>query len=155
LFIVPFGWHAFTGLLRLPGDYIGFAERVWARSPEIFQKGLGFAKFFGPGKVALLHILLVALSFGIPPGIVLYGYYHNRRTIAHSSFSGNTPSDSTPSNSTLSNIPLAALKIGVVVFYNFIDVPYLYLFYTSSFISLILVAVAIRTPITANPEAAR
>ena len=30
-----------------------------------------------------------------------------------------------------------------VVFYNFIDVPYLYLFYTSSFISLMVLTVVI------------
>ena len=35
------------------------------------------------------------------------------------------------------NLPLAALKLGLVIFFCVIDVPYLYLFYTSSFISLI------------------
>jgi hypothetical protein len=33
--------------------------------------------------------------------------------------------------------------LSVVVFYNFIDVPYLYLFYTSSFVSLLIVAAAL------------
>ena len=131
LFIMPFGWPAFTGLLSLPGDYIGFAKTVWARSPEVFIKGLGVAKFFGPGKAGLLHTLLVMLSFGIPILFVFYAYYRSRKRVA---------------NHPLSNIPLATLKISVVVFYNFIDVPYLYLFYTSSFISLILVAVAMCTP---------
>ncbi|MFZ6026041.1 MAG: hypothetical protein ACOYVG_16495 [Bacteroidota bacterium] len=38
------------------------------------------------------------------------------------------------------NIALAALKLSIVVVYTFIDVPYQYLFYTSSFISLIAIA---------------
>jgi len=37
------------------------------------------------------------------------------------------------------NVALATLKLTIVVMYAFIDVPYLYLFYTSSFISLILI----------------
>ena len=44
----------------------------------------------------------------------------------------------------MANIPLAALKISLVVFYCFIDVPYQYLFYTSSFVSLIALALLMR-----------
>jgi hypothetical protein len=40
----------------------------------------------------------------------------------------------------LNNVPMSILKISLVVFYNFIDVPYLYLFYTSSVVSLIFAA---------------
>jgi len=44
----------------------------------------------------------------------------------------------------IANIPLAALKLSLVIFYCFIDVPYLYLIYTSSFVSLIAVALMVR-----------
>jgi hypothetical protein len=37
------------------------------------------------------------------------------------------------------HLPFAALKITLVVFYTLVDVPYLYLFYTGSFVSLFLV----------------
>ena len=47
------------------------------------------------------------------------------------------------------NVPLAALKLSLVIFYCFIDVPYLYLFYTSSLVSLIILALATRDAETA------
>jgi hypothetical protein len=117
-FIVPFGWQSFMQVLRLPAKYIHFSGLVWKDSPEVFTRSLGFAKFFGPGNVALLHGILIAGTFLVPLCFVLLTYLKNKsRPVA--------------------NLPLAALKLSTVVFYSFIDVPYLYLFYTSSFISLI------------------
>jgi hypothetical protein len=69
--------------------------------------------------------LLELLSFIVPIAFVLYCFNRGKRKAA-------------------SNIPLATLKLSVVVFYCFIDVPYLYLFYTSSFVSLLMVAAALR-----------
>lgn len=125
IFIIPFGWHAFTQLLKLPGSYIEFAKKVWSDSPEIFWLSLGLAKFFGPGKTALSHTTLIALTFIVPLLFVIFCLYRRKKN-------------------KLSNIPLATLKLSLVIFYNFIDVPYLYLFYTSSFISLITVAFLIQ-----------
>ncbi len=117
VFIIPFGWQPFLRLVHLPGNYIDFSKRVWHDSPEVFTDYIGFAKFFMPDRVHWLHGLLIALSFTVPTAFVLFcAFYKSKRT--------------------LHNIPLAALKIGVVVFYNFLDVPYLYLFYTSTFVSL-------------------
>jgi hypothetical protein len=121
LFILPFGWEPFSRLLKFPGHYIDYAKLVWERNPEFFYESLGFAKFFGPGRVAFLHTLLIVLSFAVPFLFMIICFYKSKKQ-------------------TLSNIPLAVLKISVVVFYGFIDVPYLYLFYTSSFISLTIVA---------------
>jgi hypothetical protein len=123
LFLLPVGWATFCRLALLPGDYIGFAARVWKDSPDVFVTAPGFAYFFGPKRIALLHGLLVTLSFAVPGLFVLYCYWRRRA---------------------LANVPLAALKMGLVVFYCFIDVPYLYLFYTSSFVSLIVVALLLR-----------
>lgn len=117
LFIIPFGWQPFLRLIHLPGNYIDFSKRVWHDSPEVFTDYIGFAKFFVPGKLYLLHALLIALSFIVPTAFVFFCNFYEKR---HN----------------LNNIPLAALKIAIVVFYNFLDVPYLYLFYTSAFVSL-------------------
>jgi hypothetical protein len=87
----------------------------------VFSSGAGMARFFGPNRIALQHTLLVSLSFGVPAVFMIICHYVGKIR-------------------PLANVPLAALKICMVVFYNLIDVPYLYLFYTSSFISLIVVA---------------
>jgi hypothetical protein len=118
LFLLPVGWATFLRLAGLPGDYVSFAARVWKDSPDVFSGAPAFAWFFGPHRTWLLHRLLLVLSFATPLTFVLY-----RRRAA--------------------NLPLAALKLTLVVFYCFIDVPYLYLFYTSSFVSLIAVTLAL------------
>jgi hypothetical protein len=125
LFILPFGWGNFVRMLSLPGRYVQFSGIVWKDSPAVFTESLGLAKFFVPGHGLLLHGLLIALSFTLPLFFILICYYKSKKKI-------------------LANIPLAGLKLAVVVFYNLIDVPYLYLFYSSSFISLIAVTVLLR-----------
>ena len=127
LFLLPVGWPTVLRLARLPGDYVAFAARVWKDSPDVFTSAPGLAVFFGPKRIALLHGLLVTLSFLLPFAFVVFCYGLSRRKA-------------------IANIPLAALKIGLVVFYSFIDVPYLYLFYTSCFVSLIAVTLLIRQP---------
>ena len=122
LFLLPVGGQTFMRLAKLPGNYIPFAARVWHDSPEVFSTAPGLAWFFGPKRIALLHRLLVGLSFVVPAAFVLYAYKKGKK-----------------------NIPLAALKLSLVIFYCFIDVPYLYLFYTSSLVSLIIVTMVIRT----------
>jgi predicted branched-subunit amino acid permease len=132
LFILPFGWPVFLRLVELPGNYVDFARIVWQDSREVFWFSLGFAKFFGPGGTAILHKLLIGLTFVLPLLFVGSCFYLSRKK-------------------KLSNIPLATLKLSVVIFYNFIDVPYLYLFYTSSFISLLIVAYFISSEAEALP----
>lgn len=124
-FLLPVGWETFLRLARLPGNYIAFAARVWKDSPDVFSTAPGFAWFFGPRRIALLHQLLITFSFGAPLLFVGFCYWKFR--------------EKRPAN-----LPLATLKLTLVVFYCFIDVPYLYLFYTSSFISLIAVTLLLR-----------
>ncbi len=122
LFVLPFGWGIFTTLSKLPASYIDFTRRVWHDSPDIFTLGLGWAKFFGPQRIVIQHNLLLILSFTVPAlMMIICLQLHNRNHIP------------------VHNIPLAVLKVTLVIFYSFIDVPYLYLFYTSSFVSLISV----------------
>jgi hypothetical protein len=125
-FVFPFGWNTFTRLLTLPGQYVDFARRVWNDSPEVFTEGVGLAALFGPEHIALQHHLLLILAFVVPMLFVLTSIFFEKKY-------------------KLSNIPLATLKLSIVIFYNFIDVPYLYLFFTSSFISLMIVVLCIRT----------
>jgi hypothetical protein len=125
LFILPFGWNAFIRLLELPGRYVEFSGIVWKDSREVFWLSLGFAKFFGAGRAVLLHNTLIISTFVVPLIFVAFCYYRSKQK-------------------KISNIPMALLKVSLVIFYNFIDVPYLYLFYTSSFVSLIIVAFLIR-----------
>ena len=126
LFILPFGLAAFIRAVYLPEKYVEFTKLVWKDSPEVFPGSAGFAKFFGPDRIQLLHLTLIVSTFLAPFLFTLYCFFKRKK---HA----------------ISNIPLATLKISVVFFYSFIDVPYLYLFYTSSFVSLIIVAFFTRT----------
>ena len=123
LFLLPVGWTTFIRLAGLPGDYVSFAARVWKDSPDTFSAAPAFAWFFGPRRIYLLHGLLLASSFTAP---LLFVLYRRRKRVA--------------------NLPLASLKLALVIFYCLIDVPYLYLFYTSTFVSLIAVTLALSEP---------
>jgi hypothetical protein len=120
-------------LAQLPGKYIAFARIVWEDSPDVFKYSLGFAKFFGPERIRTLHATLLSLTFAAPVLFVIFCFFASKRKL-------------------LCNIPLAALKISVVVFYSFIDVPYLYLFYTSSFISMLMMASFLRQEESSKPS---
>lgn len=152
LFLLPVGWITFLRLARLPGDYIAFAARVWKDSPDVFSTAPGFAWFFGPKRIAVLHGWLVALSFTLPL-LFVAGCQWYRHSLTNPADPARTPANrATPAHSIatrahpIANIPLAGLKLALVVFYCFIDVPYLYLFYTSSFVSLIAITLLLRTP---------
>ena len=120
-FLIPFGLSPLKELIHLPSGYVAFASRVWKDSPETFWLNLGLAKFFGPHHTAALHATLLLCSFILPPVFVLICLLQKKRK--------------------LNNISLAALKFTLVIFYQFIDVPYGYLFYTSSFVSLIIAGI--------------
>lgn len=121
LVIIPFGLEPIRIAIQQPEQYIGHATRIWKEAPGYFTQSMGFAKFFGPEQIVLQHRILMVLSFLLPLLFVLIIMYANKHTkCCH-------------------NIALATLKLSIVVVYTFIDVPYQYLFYTSSFISLIAI----------------
>ncbi len=122
LMIIPFGWKPFIQLLSLPGQYIDFAARVWHDAPQVFETSLGLSKFFGAHNIATQHLLLIIFSFVLPLLFAAVAVWIRDKK-----------------NYRINNISLATFKLSLVVFYNFIDVPYLYLFYTSSFVSLLIV----------------
>lgn len=122
LLVLPFGWGRFQTLLALPASYIDFARRVWNDSPEVFSGSVGLARFFGPGNIAMQHWLLIVLSLVLPSVCMLLLLQVAKRLSIHQY-----------------NIPLAVLKLTLLIFFSMVDVPYMYLFYTASFVSLFLV----------------
>jgi hypothetical protein len=144
LFLVPVGWTTSLRLIHLPGGYVAFASRVWHDSPVVFSTAPGLAWFFGRKGIAILHGLLIAFSFTLPVLFTVLAYRRGRSR-PQGPDTGRTNSRIRPNTGSrrLSNIPLASLKLSLVIFYSFIDVPYLYLFYTSSLVSLIVMALLI------------
>lgn len=122
LVIIPFGIEPISIAFHQPGKYILHAQRIWQESPEFFTQSMGMAKFFGPNRVELQHNILITLAFLVPLMMLMILFFQKIK-----------------GNKFFHNIPLATLKLTIVIVYNFIDVPYQYLFYTSSFVSLIAI----------------
>lgn len=127
MLVLPFRFSALLQLFKLPGTYIDFARRVWHDSPEVFTEGPGLARFFGPAHIPVQHSLLVACSLSIPViATMLCLKFREKWKIDPE------------------RLPLAMLKLTLVVFFSLVDVPYQYLFYTSSFVSLLMLAPLMR-----------
>lgn len=120
IFLIPFGFQTLGQMIALPAQYVDFAKHVWEFSPEVFWLNPGLAKFFGLHGIQALHITLLTASFAIPFLFICFCLYQKKWK--------------------LQNINLACFKLSIVVFYQLIDVPYGYLFYTSSFVSLVIAA---------------
>lgn len=117
LLILPFGWKPVRVLASLPGGYVGHAQKVWDEFSQHFYHSPGMARFFGREGAAALHGTLIVVSFALP--VVFAGYVLRKQR--------KTP---------VRNVPLALLVLTLSVFYAFVDVPYLYLYYTPVFVNL-------------------
>lgn len=117
ILILPFGIDPLLYHLHLHQGYLSHAARLWHDEPETYYQTLGMAKFFGPYHIKLLHFILEAGTFLIP----LLFLFALRKKIT-----------SQP------NILLAGLQLSITFFYNFLDVTYLYLYYTPVFLSLVI-----------------
>src|SRR6185295_15694 len=115
--MLPFGMGPLLYHLHLHDDYISHAARVWHDEPDTYYETLGMAKFFGASHIKLLHSILVTGSFLIPLSFLLF----LRKKIL-----------------TQPNILLAGFQLSLTFFYNFLDVTYLYLYYTPVFVSLLI-----------------
>jgi len=115
--ILPFGLGPLLYHLHLHDNYISHAARVWHDEPDTYFETLGVAKFFGTSHIKLLHFILVAGSFLIPVSFLFF----LRKKI-----------------SSQPNILLAGFQLSLTFFYNFLDVTYLYLYYTPVFVSLLI-----------------
>jgi hypothetical protein len=119
-YLIPFGFKTLEQMIALPRNYVAFARRVWQDSPEVFWLNLGLAKFYGPHRVAILHDSLLVMSFGVPILFMCFCLLQKKWK--------------------LQNINLACFKLSLFVFYQFIDVPYGYLYYTGCCVSLVIAA---------------
>lgn len=115
LLILPFGLDPLLYHWQLPSEYITHAQRIWSENPEYFYRSLGMAKFFGPQNVKLLHSVLIGGTFIVP---FLFFILLKKKTV--------------PSNIAL----LSCFQLCITFFYNFLDVSYLYLYYTPVFVSV-------------------
>jgi hypothetical protein len=120
LVVIPFGFAPLSLHLNLPEKYISHSLNVWNSNPEFFYQSLGFAKFFGPANVEFLHNFLLYGSFLIP--VLFFVLIRKRKGLDF-------------------YIVLAScLQLSITIFYNFLDVSYLYLYYTPVFVSLAISA---------------
>ena len=117
LLILPFGISPMWYHLHLQQDYISQAKRVWHDNPEFYYHSLGMAKFFGPNHIMLLHFVLIVGTFLIP---ILFFFLMKKRILA------------------TSNMLLAGFQLSISFFYSFLDISYLYLFYTPVVVSLVI-----------------
>jgi hypothetical protein len=120
--ILPFGIGPLLYHLHLHDKYISHAARVWHDEPETYFETLGMAKFFGASHIKLLHSILEGGTFLIPLAFLLF-----LRKKIH----------------TQPNILLAGFQLSLTFFYNFLDVTYLYLYYTPVFVSLLIASWAL------------
>lgn len=117
ILIFPFGISPLLYHLKFPSHYIAQASRVWNENPEYFYTSPGLAKIFGQAHIQLLHTVLLSGTFIIP---FLFLFFLKKRSIAP-------------------NIAmLSCFQLCITFFYSFIDVSYLYLYYTPVFVSLVI-----------------
>jgi hypothetical protein len=128
LLIFPFGTSVIKTLASVPGQYIAHAKTVWERNPEYFSQSLGLAKFFGKAHVGQLHTTLLIAVFILPViFLIVWKMMKNRFALNQTNFL------------------LASFYFSISIFYNLLDVSYLYLYYTILFVSLVTTAIALRS----------
>lgn len=105
--------------IGLQGTYLNAVTdpaNHWKYLNEI-NNSLGFAKFYNNGDLALLNSIF-KWAFVLVPVLSLLAFHFFKNRINRDFFL------------------LCSLKLALVFFYNFLIIPYLYLFYTSTFISI-------------------
>ena len=127
LLVIPMFWltsayKEFRVFLDLPAHYLNAVLENRDKYSPTIHDNLGLAKFVPYEELSTLNLVNTVISFALP--IVLFSSYRFlRKQINFHVYS------------------LLVLKISLVVFYNLLIVPYSYLFYTSTFLSLILVSI--------------
>ena len=118
LLFLPFGWDKLELFYGTPGEYIEQARRVWTSETHHVYKTLGLAKFFSIEQIPLLHRLVLILGLAAPLTLLGLFLLLHRRIGLHAGMFG-----------------LASLKITLVVIFNFLEIPYLYLFFSSTLLT--------------------
>lgn len=121
--VVAFGRGAIAPFTSLPAKYVDHARWVWGTNPEYMTRGLGLAKFFGPGRVVLQHTLLVWVSL-LLPSLVVAGLWLAGKRIRIAT----------------ANLETALVMLSLVCFHALVVVPYDYLSFTPVFFALVVSA---------------
>jgi hypothetical protein len=115
------GFSKLDVILNLQSTYLDAIVTHQRKYEATIQEGLGLAKLFAYQDLPTLHRLHLISALVVPA--LLLGMYHWLRKHLHQPF-----------------FALCSLKICLVFFYNLLIMPYLYLFYTSTFLSLVLLS---------------
>lgn len=110
------GLHVFLGLQE---NYINAIINEKEKFQPMIVISMGLAKFYDYENLAALHRLFMITAFAIPIGSLLL-YAKFREKINADFFA------------------LCSLKLTLVVFYNLLVMPFLYLFFTSTLLSIAL-----------------
>lgn len=123
IFIIPFFIQQPEYFLNIPGNYTKHLESFWAAYGHnlVGNRGLGLAYVFGYGYHQLMATISVILLILIPAiWLALFVILKKRYTIYENIWA------------------IAGLKLTLVVFYNFISMPFLYIFEVPTLVSLVL-----------------
>lgn len=121
-FLMPYGFENLKLLTGQHEAYIAMAKRNWLGDPEFTLKNLGFAKFFTVDIIETLHKYLISTAIGAPLFMgILFLIVRSKKWFQPQMFA------------------LCSLKLTMVCFYNLLEMPYMYLFYTNTFFSYCLV----------------
>lgn len=119
LFIMSIGqgWSALSTFISVPESYATAVLNDFHKYFPVIDNGLGLAKFWKYESLGSFHTLMKVCAFGIP--IVSFLFYKK--------FKNGIPFEL---------FALLSLKLSLVFFYNLLVMPYTYLFYTSTIVSL-------------------
>ena len=121
-FMIPYGFKNFAFFTGQHNGYIEMAQRTWSTNLTFTRRTLGLAKFFTVESIQLLHTLLITFTVTIPFLFAgLCWLSRSKKWLQHEMF------------------PICCLKLCMVFFYNFLEMPFLYLFYTNTLFSYCVV----------------
>jgi len=111
------GWSAISVFMTVPDNYVASVLADKAKYTPLIDSSLGLAKFWNYESLGSLHFIMKAMALAIPI-ICLWVYKKWFSEIPFTLFG------------------LISLKLSLVFFYNLLVMPYGYLFYTSTIISI-------------------
>lgn len=122
LLLIPTGaFRQLEVILGLPEVYIkAVMESRWKFEGPV-NENLGLAKFFDYDSLALVHQIFLLGNY-IIPFLCLFLFWKLKSVINQPFFA------------------ICSLKLSLVFFYNFLIIPVLYLFYTSTFLSIAILS---------------
>ncbi len=104
-------------IFGMPQNYLASVQADPGKYLPTIEANLGLAKYFSFEYLGGLHHAQLWISIILP--ILLFGFYKYYKI-----------------NTSFNLFALCALKLSLVVFYNLLIIPYSYLFYTSTFVSV-------------------